>query len=168
MCFELYQKSTHTGKGMSTKNKNSHHEPCRWSKTHCDCFSRIKPRCTRELSTLLDVQLYLCFFFNQRFSVRPPYAPYMHVNARRDPRHPPHRRQRHNSKTHICLLRGGRTKLLRRRIDRAYLDFGCSRCTAICGPWCKLVSVCRTRRFARRAAFAARYACPGRKNRKMM
>ena len=33
----------------------------------------------------------------------------------------------------ICLLRGGRTKLLHRRIDRAHLDFGCSRRTAVCG-----------------------------------
>ena len=32
----------------------------------------------------------------------------------------------------ICLLRGGRAKFLRRRIDRAYLCFGCSGRTAVC------------------------------------
>ena len=31
------------------------------------------------------------------------------------------------------LLRGGRAKLLQRRVDRAYLDFGCSWRTAVCG-----------------------------------
>ena len=46
---------------------------------------------------------------------------------------PPHPTPRHTSNTCICLLRGRRAKLLHRRIDRAFLDFGCSRRTAVCG-----------------------------------
>ena len=45
--------------------------------------------------------------------------------------------------TRICLLRGGRTKLLHRRIDRAYVDFGCSLAHCRLWPWCRLVSVSR-------------------------
>ena len=83
-----------------------------------------KPRSVRGLPTLLDFQPYLFFFSNQRSSILPPYAPYMNADLRRDPLHPPHPIQRHASNKRICLIRGGRTKLLHRRGDRAYLDFG--------------------------------------------
>ena len=39
---------------------------------------------------------------------------------------PSHPAPRHTSDTRIFLLRGGRAKLLHRRTDLAYLDFGCS------------------------------------------
>ena len=57
---------------------------------------------TRELSTLLDFQLYviICVFLaNQRSSIVPPYAPNTNTDVRRDPLHPPHPTQQRNNAT---------------------------------------------------------------------
>ena len=48
----------------------------------------------------------------------------MNADVRGDPVQPPHPTPRHTSNTRICLLRGGRAKLLHRTIDRVYPDFG--------------------------------------------
>ena len=73
----------------------------------------------------------------------PPYAPYTNADVQGDPLHPPYPTPHHTSNTRIiCLLHGGRTQLRHRRIDRPYLDFGCSRRTAVCGQvanWCPYV-----------------------------
>ena len=111
MCFELYQMLTNTARGTPTKKYgqrrktviyamlsvlgpkegNTNIEP----KTHptspamvykaLRLFQPYKPWCAGELSTLVDFQIYLCFFRNQRSSIYPPYAPYMNADVRGDP-----------------------------------------------------------------------------------
>ena len=88
-----------------------------------------------SLPTLLDFQLFFCCFSaHQSFSIVPPYAAYTNANVRGDPFHHPRPTPHLMSNTRIfCLLRGGPTQLQHRRIDGAYLNFGCSRRTAVCG-----------------------------------
>ena len=83
-------------------------------------FLPDKPRYTRFCLLCMTFNCFLAFFSQ------------CDVRARGDPFHPPHPTLRHTSNTRVCLLRGGRTKLLRRRIDRAYLGFGAAR-TTVCG-----------------------------------
>ena len=42
--------------------KNAPHEPCHWSKSHSNCFCRVKPRRTRVCLICLTFNCFLSFF----------------------------------------------------------------------------------------------------------
>ena len=117
------QKQVHT----LNQVKNAPHESCDWSRPHCTCFCLFKPQVHLSLSTLLGFQLFFVVFSQSEAlhscTLCPPYK--CRRTGRPSPPFAP-RTPRHTSDTRICLLRGGRAKLLYGGIDLAYLDFGCS------------------------------------------
>ena len=85
------------------------------------------------------------FLANQRSPVAPPYARCTNtamVWGNLNPPHPTplHTRDQQHMYVSACFA-AARAKLLHRGIDRPYLDFGCSRRTAVCGHLRKSVSV---------------------------
>ena len=117
---------------LKSSIKRTPHEPCYWSKTHCACFCRRKPRYQVHPSCLLCVTSVFLSFFSQSAILHSSTLGPLN-ECRRTERPPPHLTPRHTSNTRTCLLLGGRAKLLHRRIDRAYLDFRCSQRTAVRG-----------------------------------
>ena len=87
-------------------------------------------RGTPELSTLLDFNRVWSFFSQSAISIVPPHASYECIRMPTYGETPSTLRIPHHAIPATCctcsLLRGSRAKLRQRRVDGAYLDFGCS------------------------------------------
>ena len=80
-------------------SQNAPREPRHWSKTHCACFCRIKPRYTRVCLLCWAFNCFYRFLANQRRSIFPPYALFTNADVRGDPLYPPHPTPRQKSNT---------------------------------------------------------------------